>query len=84
MFKFYSKLSSECLSVTRGEQLVSVVYNLLGVTFSSYHSVHPKVMEILSVIGFLKGQACRCVVVPINYHSDAIVFNTCNRVLRFR
>ena len=84
MFKLYSKLSSECLSVIRGEQLVSVIYNLFGVIFSSYHSVYPKVVEILSVISFLKEQACECVVVPINYHPDAIVFNTCNRVFRFR
>ena len=84
MFKLCSKLFSECFPVIKNKQLVSVVYNLLGMVFFSYHSVHPKVVEILSVVNLLKRQACECVVVPINYHSDTIIFNTYNRVLGFK
>ena len=84
MFKLYSKLSSECLSVARSKQLISIIYNFFGMTFFSYHSVYLKVVEILNVVNFLKGQAYKCVVIPINYYSDTIVFNTCNRVLGFR
>ena len=83
MFKLYSKLSSECFSVIRGEQLISVVYDLFGVIFLSHHSVYLEVVEVLCAVNFSKGQVCGYVIVPINYHPDTIVFDTCNRIFGF-
>ena len=83
MFKLCFKLSSECFSVTRNKQLVSVIYNFLGVTFFSHHSVYLEVVEVLCAVDFSKRQACEYVIVPINYHPDTIVFDTCNRIFRF-